>query len=108
MYSTAYITGADWNDTRFFDEGFDEIIFAARAELDEARRAELYRDAATKVRDDGGLILPMFNDFLDARPGGGPGLGPRSEPRDVQSEGPRSASGSNRRRTGPWGAGVPS
>ena len=66
MYSTAYITGADWNDTRFFDEGFDKIIMEARAELDQDKRAQMYRDAATKVRDDGGLILPMFNDFLDA------------------------------------------
>lgn len=67
MYSTAYISGADWNDTRFFDEGFDKLILEARGELDEARRAELYREAALKVRDDGGLVLPMFNDFLDAR-----------------------------------------
>lgn len=67
MYSTAYITGADWNDTRFFREDFDKIIFAARAELDDAKRAEMYREAAMTVRDDGGLILPMFNDFIDAR-----------------------------------------
>ncbi|GHD20098.1 ABC transporter substrate-binding protein [Tianweitania populi] len=66
MYSTAYVKGADWNDTRFFDEGFDKIILQARAELDDTKRAALYRDAATKVRDDGGLILPMFNDFIDA------------------------------------------
>jgi peptide/nickel transport system substrate-binding protein len=67
MYSTAYISGADWNDTRFFRDDFDNIIFEARAELDDNRRAELYREAAMMVRDDGGLILPMFNDFLDAR-----------------------------------------
>ncbi|MFA5537886.1 MAG: ABC transporter substrate-binding protein [Gemmobacter sp.] len=67
MYSTAYTSNADWNDTRFFDEGFDNIILEARAELDQTRRAGLYREAALKVRDDGGLILPMFNDFLDAR-----------------------------------------
>jgi peptide/nickel transport system substrate-binding protein len=66
MYSTAYITGADWNDTRFFNEKFDKIILDARAELDTARRTDLYREAATIVRDDGGLILPMFNDFIDA------------------------------------------
>jgi peptide/nickel transport system substrate-binding protein len=66
MYSTAYITGADWNDTRFFNEKFDQIILTARAELDDAKRAELYREAALLVRDDGGLILPMFNDFIDA------------------------------------------
>lgn len=66
MYSTAYITGADWNDTRFFNEKFDKIILEARAELDTAKRTDLYREAATIVRDDGGLILPMFNDFIDA------------------------------------------
>ena len=67
MYSTAYTSGADWNDTRFFNDSFDELILTARAELDDAKRAELYREAALIVREDGGLILPMFNDFLDAR-----------------------------------------
>ncbi|PSM17559.1 ABC transporter substrate-binding protein [Nitratireductor sp. StC3] len=66
MYSTAYISTADWNDTRFFREDFDKLIIAARAELDEAKRKAMYRDAALMVRDDGGLILPMFNDFIDA------------------------------------------
>lgn len=66
MYSTAYISSADWNDTRFFDEGFDKLIMEARAELDTNKRKQMYRDAALKVRDDGGLILPMFNDFIDA------------------------------------------
>ena len=64
MYSTAYISGADWNDT-LLRRGFDKLILEAEA-ADEARRAELYREAALKVRDDGGLV-PMFNDFLDAR-----------------------------------------
>jgi peptide/nickel transport system substrate-binding protein len=65
MYSTAYITDADWNDTRFFNDKFDKLILSARAELDDKKRAEMYREAAMMVRDDGGLILPMFNDFLD-------------------------------------------
>jgi peptide/nickel transport system substrate-binding protein len=66
MYSTAYISSADWNDTRFFNDSFDKLILEARAELDDTKRAEMYREAAMMVRDDGGLILPMFNDFLDA------------------------------------------
>ena len=66
MYSTAYLSTADWNDTKFFRPDFDKIIIAARAELDQAKRKELYREAALMVRDEGGLILPMFNDFIDA------------------------------------------
>jgi peptide/nickel transport system substrate-binding protein len=66
MYSTAYFSKADWNDTRFVDEDFDKMLLQARGELDEAKRAQLYHDMAIKVRDTGGLILPMFNDFIDA------------------------------------------
>ena len=66
MYSTAYITGADWNDTRFFNDKFDAIIIAARAELDNVKRKAMYREAAIIIRDEGGVIVPMFNNFIDA------------------------------------------
>jgi peptide/nickel transport system substrate-binding protein len=66
MYSTAYISSADWNDTRFMRPEFDAMVLAAKAELDEAKRRQMYRDMAIMVRDEGGLILPMFNDFIDA------------------------------------------
>jgi len=66
MYSTAYISTADWNDTRFLRPDFDKMVLAARAELDEAKRKQMYRDMAVMVRDEGGLILPFFNQFIDA------------------------------------------
>ena len=66
MYSTAYLSTADWNDTRFFNEQFDQMLMAARAELDEAKRTQIYADMGLIVRDEGGLICPMFNDFLEA------------------------------------------
>jgi peptide/nickel transport system substrate-binding protein len=66
MYSTAYYSKADWNDTRFFNEKFDQMLFQARAELDTDKRKKLYADMGTIVRDEGGVITPMFNDFIDA------------------------------------------
>lgn len=66
MYSTAYITGADWNDTRFLNPKFDQLVIAARGELNQTRRKEMYRDMAMMVHEDGGVILPMFNDTIDA------------------------------------------
>lgn len=66
MFSTAYLSTADWNDTRFNNEKFDQLLFAARAELDEAKRTQMYADMSTILRDEGGLICPMFNDFVDA------------------------------------------
>lgn len=76
MYSTAYITSADWNDTRFFNEQFDQLIFAARGELDQTKRTQMYADAGTIVRDEGGLIAPMFNNFIDATSDEVAGWGP--------------------------------
>jgi peptide/nickel transport system substrate-binding protein len=67
MYSTAYLSTADWNDTKWKRPAFDKLLLAARAELDTARRKAIYREMGMMVRDDGGLICPMFNDFIDAR-----------------------------------------
>ena len=65
MYSTAYLSTADWNDTRWKRPEFDDMLLSARAELDEAKRKEIYSKMGQMVRDEGGLILPMFNDFVD-------------------------------------------
>ncbi|MGR3758651.1 ABC transporter substrate-binding protein [Roseobacteraceae bacterium NS-SX3] len=66
MYTTAYLSTADWNDTRFKREDFDKMLFEARAELDADKRKEMYSKMGMMVRDEGGLICPMFNDFVEA------------------------------------------
>ena len=66
MYSTAYLSTADWNDTRWKREDFDKMVLAARGELDEAKRKKIYRDMGQMMRDEGGLIVPFFNQFVDA------------------------------------------
>lgn len=71
MYSTAYKSDADWNDTRWARPAFDRLLLAARAELDEKKRRALYEEMAYMVRDDGGAIIPMFNDWIDATRGVG-------------------------------------
>ena len=65
MYSTAYLSSADWNDTKFKRDDFDSMLMQARGELDQAKRKSLYSDMGRMVRDEGGLICPMFNDFID-------------------------------------------
>ena len=66
MYSTAYISTADWNDTRFKNADFDALILQARAETDLVKRKELYSKIAHILWNEGGVIVPMFNDFIDA------------------------------------------
>ncbi len=66
MWSTAYLSTADWNDTKYFNKDLDALILEARAETDTAKRTEFYKQIAEIVHDDGGTICPMFNDFVDA------------------------------------------
>ena len=65
MYSTAYLSTADWNDTRWKRPEFDAMLNQAKAELDDAKRKEIYSQMGQMLRNEGGLILPMFNDFVN-------------------------------------------
>ncbi len=38
MYSTAYLSNADWNDTRFKNPDFDKKVLQLRGELDIEKR----------------------------------------------------------------------
>ena len=60
ILTTAYASGAPWNDTFFEHEKFNKLLVAARGELDESRRAEMYRDAQLILRDEGGAVIPLF------------------------------------------------
>lgn len=66
MFSTAYAAGAEWNDTGWNNARFNELLVAARAELDDTRRAEMYREMQQLVRDDGGTPVLMFADLVAA------------------------------------------
>lgn len=66
MYSTAYQSAADWNDTRFKNKEFDDLLVQARGETDQVKRKEMYSKMAHILWDDGGVIVPMFNDWIDA------------------------------------------
>ncbi len=60
MFTTTYAAGAPWNDTHFNHPGFNLLLKAARAELNDSRRREMYVDMQRIVRDEGGVIIPMF------------------------------------------------
>jgi peptide/nickel transport system substrate-binding protein len=66
MLSTAYISGADWNESKFFNPAFDNMVIAARGELNIVKRKQLYQDMSLMVSNEGGTIVPMFNDTIAA------------------------------------------
>ena len=60
MFATAYAQGAPWNDSHFSHARFNQLLKVAQAELDEQKRAEMYAEMQAIVRDDGGVIIPLF------------------------------------------------
>jgi len=57
---------SNWNDTHFKHERFNKLLREARAELDENKRREMYSECQRIIRDEGGQILHMFRDNVDA------------------------------------------
>jgi len=66
MFSTAYETGVPWNDSQWDHPRFQELLYSARAELDSDKRREQYGEMQMILRDEGGVIIPMFANFVQA------------------------------------------
>ncbi|MBN7783465.1 ABC transporter substrate-binding protein [Ponticoccus gilvus] len=69
MFSSAYEEGVPWNDTQWGredSERFQDLLLEARAELDSAKRREMYFEMQQILNTDGGLVLPMFANFVEA------------------------------------------
>jgi peptide/nickel transport system substrate-binding protein len=64
MFSTAYEAGVPWNDTYWENERFNKLLVDARAELDPKKRQEMYTEMQRLVRNDGGAVIPLFNNYI--------------------------------------------
>jgi peptide/nickel transport system substrate-binding protein len=67
MLSLAYKDDAAWNESHWKNPRFNELLLQAKSELNDEKRAEMYREMAMLARDDGGTIIPMFTNFVTAR-----------------------------------------
>ncbi|WP_334312313.1 ABC transporter substrate-binding protein [Cognatishimia sp. SS12] len=66
MFSASAQTGAAWNETHWDNARFQQMLLAARAELSTARRRALYHDMQVLMSQEGGALIPVFANFLDA------------------------------------------
>lgn len=66
MFRTAYGTGAAWNDTGWDDARFQALMRAARADFDSERRREIYGEMQRQCSAEGGTVIPVFANFVDA------------------------------------------
>jgi peptide/nickel transport system substrate-binding protein len=66
MFSTAYSADAKWNDSFWKHDRFNKLIIEARAMLDKKKRREMYVEMQKIVRDEGGVVVPMYADYMAA------------------------------------------
>lgn len=66
IFSTAYAKDAAWNETKWSNDRFNELLVLARAELDEDKRRAMYYEMQELITTDGGSVLPMFANFVFA------------------------------------------
>ncbi len=64
MFSAGYAADAAWNDTYWKNERFNQLLVAARAELDDDLRGDMYSEMQAIVRNDGGTVIPMFGNYI--------------------------------------------
>lgn len=66
MFATAYSDGAAWNESYWSHARFNELLLAARSELNEDLRREMYFEMQQLVSDEGSTIIPMFAAYVMA------------------------------------------
>jgi peptide/nickel transport system substrate-binding protein len=64
--SISLAADAPWNDTKWNNARFNELLVAARAETDDAKRAAMYAECQQLVHDDGGQVVLMYNNYVGA------------------------------------------
>jgi peptide/nickel transport system substrate-binding protein len=67
MFTLAYSSGASWNDTYWENERFNELLVLARSETGIDKRRQMYVEMQHILRDQGGVVAPMFANFLMGR-----------------------------------------
>jgi len=66
MLSIGYLSDAPWNDTHWKNAGFDKLLMETKAELDAKKRKANLWELQRMLHDDGGQIVAVFADRLEA------------------------------------------
>ena len=66
VFTAFYARDAHYNDTHWDNERFNHLLLQGRSELDDANRRVIYQEMQQLLRDDGGLIVPLFTNHIVA------------------------------------------
>lgn len=66
ILSIAYLGGAEWNDTNIDIASVNALVVAARAELDQKKRTDMYQTVQHILSERGATIVPAFGKDIAA------------------------------------------
>ena len=65
LFTQFFKRDAPWNESGWNNPKFDQLLLAARAETDEAKRKQMYGEMQVIVSNEGGIGIPSFISLLD-------------------------------------------
>ncbi len=66
IFSQAYSIESKWNETLWTNKRFNELLTQARSETKDDKRRQMYGEMQHILWSEGGTIIPIFADFVDA------------------------------------------
>jgi peptide/nickel transport system substrate-binding protein len=67
LLSLGWTSDAKWNESQIKDPRLDSLIAEGRITVDAPKRKEIYGEIQRIIHDEGGNVIPMFIDYLDAK-----------------------------------------
>ncbi len=65
MFTQGYGADSSWNETFWKHDRFNELLTAARSELDEGKRRGMYHEMQKICRDEGGSVIHLFANHIN-------------------------------------------
>jgi len=66
MMTLAFKGDAAWNETRWKNDNFDQLLVDVRGETNAEKRAQKYCDLQTMIHEENGMSIPMHRNYVDA------------------------------------------
>ena len=67
MMTLAFKPDAAWNETRWQNDNFDQLLVEVRGETDPDARRQKYCDLQTMIHEENGQVIPAHRNYVDAR-----------------------------------------
>ena len=64
MFTQGYSESSNWNESHWRNDRFNQLLVEARAELDTARRRDMYFEMQAICRDDCPSVIHLFANHI--------------------------------------------